>query len=231
MSYELKKPYTDTQRIDFIVEYNHNLGLRIEETEVALYALEAWEIIQEGIVVDNTEEYNKELEYKEKERIGHLSLTRGDVFRGLLLAKGITKSQIKEMILAMPADTPEEIIAREMALIDFEDALNFYRGNVLIDTLGLQLGITPEQMNKFFETGNYVDLLPIVEPEEPVEPEVEPTEPTPEVTEPEVVEPTDTPEVEPTEEPVEEPSETPSEVESTEPEPTEVEVEPVEPIE
>lgn len=231
MSYELKKPYTDTQRIDFIVEYNHNLGLRIEETETALYALEAWEGIQEGIVVDNTEEYNKELEQKEKERIGHLSLTRGDVFRGLLLAKGITKSQIKEMILAMPADTPEEIIAREMALIDFEDALNFYRGNVLIDTLGLQLGITPEQMNKFFETGNYVDLLPIVEPEEPVEPEVEPTEPTPEVTEPEVVEPTDTPEVEPTEEPVEEPSETPSEIEPTEPESTEVEVEPVEPIE
>ena len=135
------------------------------------------------------------------------------------------------MILAMPADTPEEIIAREMALIDFEDALNFYRGNVLIDTLGLQLGITPEQMNKFFETGNYVDLLPIVEPEEPVEPEVEPTEPTPEVTEPEVVEPTDTPEVEPTEEPVEEPSETPSEIEPTEPESTEVEIETVEPIE
>lgn len=223
MSYELKKPYTDTQRIDFIVEYNHNLGLRIEETETALYALEAWEDIQEGIVVDNTEEYNKELEQKEKERIGHLSLTRGDVFRGLLLAKGITKSQIKEMILTMPADTPEEIIAREMALIDFEDALNFYRGNVLIDTLGLQLGITPEQMNKFFETGNYVDLLPIVEPEEPVEPEVEPTEPTPEVTEPEVVEPT--------EELVEEPSETPSEIEPTEPESTEVEIETVEPIE
>jgi hypothetical protein len=171
MSHELKKPYTDTQRIDFIIQYNHNLGLRIVETEMALYALEAWEIIQDDIVVDNTEEYNKELEQKEKERIGHLSLTRGDVFRGLLLAKGITKSQIKEMILAMPADTPEEIIVREMALIDFEDALNFYRGNALIDTLGLQLGITSEQMNKFFETGNYIDLLPIVDPEEPIEPD------------------------------------------------------------
>lgn len=214
MSYELKKPYTDAQRIDFIVQYNHNLGLRIEETEVALYALEAWETIQEGIVIDNTEEYNKELEQKEKERIGHLSLTRGDVFRGLLQAKGITKSQIKEMILAMPADTPEEIMAREMALIDFEDALNFYRGNALIDTLGLALGIFPEQMDKFFEYNDYTYLLPIIEPEEPVEPEVEPTEPTPEVTEPEVVEPMD------------EPSEVEPEVEPTEPTPEEEIVEP-----
>lgn len=139
-------------------------------------------------------EYEDKQAQKERERIALLSLTRGDVFRGLLQAKGITKNQIKTMIDAMPANTPEEIIAKEMAKIDFEDALNFYRGNALIDTLGLALGITSEQLDKFFEYNDYTYLLPIVEPEEPVKPEVvEPTDEPSEV-EPEVVpeEPTET---------------------------------------
>lgn len=47
MCYELKKPITDTQRADFIVEYNHNQGLRIEDTEMFLFALEPDEIMGE----------------------------------------------------------------------------------------------------------------------------------------------------------------------------------------
>ena len=31
MSYEIKKPITEKQKVDFIVEYNHNQGLKIEE--------------------------------------------------------------------------------------------------------------------------------------------------------------------------------------------------------
>lgn len=49
MSYKLEKPYTDKQRMDFIVEYNHNQGLKIEEVNNAFYALEANEIIVDGI--------------------------------------------------------------------------------------------------------------------------------------------------------------------------------------
>lgn len=41
MSYKLDKPYTDKQRADFIVKYNHNKGLDIQESDIALYALEA----------------------------------------------------------------------------------------------------------------------------------------------------------------------------------------------
>jgi hypothetical protein len=33
---QLKKPYTDNERMDFIVEYNHNQGGEIKETEIAL---------------------------------------------------------------------------------------------------------------------------------------------------------------------------------------------------
>ena len=48
MSYCLKKPYTDTQRADFIVEYNRKNGLKIEETDKNLFALEPNEIIVDG---------------------------------------------------------------------------------------------------------------------------------------------------------------------------------------
>ena len=40
MAYILEKPYSDKEKADFIVEYNHKLGLKIEETESKLFALE-----------------------------------------------------------------------------------------------------------------------------------------------------------------------------------------------
>ena len=36
---ELLKPYTEQERIDFIVQYNHKLGYEIRETDTALQAL------------------------------------------------------------------------------------------------------------------------------------------------------------------------------------------------
>lgn len=48
--------------------------------------------------------------------------------------------------------------AKEYALIDFDEALEFYRGVALIDSVGEKLGITPEQMTKFFETGDWHEL-------------------------------------------------------------------------
>lgn len=103
----------------------------------------------------------EELAQQEKERIAMLSLTRGDVFRGLLLAKGVTRAQLRAMI-----ENNENLteVEREMALIDFDEALNFYRGNALIDTVGLALGITGEQLDKFFETNDYTCLLAVEEP-------------------------------------------------------------------
>ena len=35
----LQNPYTENERMDFIVEYNHNQGFVIEETETELQAL------------------------------------------------------------------------------------------------------------------------------------------------------------------------------------------------
>lgn len=60
MSYKLEKPYIEKQRADFIVAYNYTKGLRIEETSAALYALEAWELLDGDRVIDNTESYKTE---------------------------------------------------------------------------------------------------------------------------------------------------------------------------
>lgn len=100
----------------------------------------------------------EEISEKEQVRISNLHLTRGDVFRGLLLAKGVTRADIRGLIELMPEETPEQKIQKEYALIDFDEALEFYRGVALIDTLGAKLGITSEQMTKFFETNDWHEL-------------------------------------------------------------------------
>lgn len=138
MSYKLNKPYTDKQRTDFIVLHNHQNGRAIEETASALYALEANEIMQDGVPVINPD-YEQEQAQKERNRLDLLSLTKREVFLGLYQAKGITPEQIKAQISA-PA-----------ALIEFEYANDYFRGNPLINTVGQTLGITSDQLDKFFD--------------------------------------------------------------------------------
>lgn len=132
-----------------------------EDVATLVLAEEGYYVTYDGNYTDGTinDKLDEEKAQAEAERIAMLSLTRGDVFRGLLLAKSITKEQIATMIEAMPTSNQEEIVAKELAKIDFEDALNFYRGNSLIDTIGLALGITKEQLDKFFETGDYKELM------------------------------------------------------------------------
>ena len=102
---------------------------------------------------------SEEIAQKEAVRIANLHMTRGDVFRGLLLAKGVTRADMRGLIEAMPETTPQEKIAKEYALIDFDEALEFYRGVSLIDTVGEQLGITSEQMDRFFDTKDWHELI------------------------------------------------------------------------
>lgn len=155
MSYRLNKPYTDSQRADFVVKYAYDLGLKIEETDTTLFALEMNEVLKDGQPVQN-KNYEQEQLQKEKEHIARLHLTRGDVFRALLQAKNITRTQLRQMI----EDNNElDEVSKEMALIDFDEALEFYRGVALIDTIGNALGITSKQMDEFFQTNDYTKLL------------------------------------------------------------------------
>lgn len=110
--------------------------------------------------------YQQKIDEQEQQRIGKLFLTRGDVFRGLLQAKGVTRAQLRGKIDLMPEETQEQRVQKELAYIDFDEALNFYRGVPLVDTLSSALGITSEQMTKFFETGDWHKLIELQQDKE-----------------------------------------------------------------
>lgn len=137
---------------NFIGEEEQNITKEVQQTHKEKKIV----TLNYPIVNPNYEEEQKQ---KEKERIAMLKLTRGDVFRGLLQAKGITRSYIREMIEQLPVNTTEENFKKEMALIDFDEALDFYRGNQLINTIGFQLGIKSEQLDNFFRYNDYKFLL------------------------------------------------------------------------
>ena len=107
--------------------------------------------VQEGYVIYDfelmtVEEKEEKEAQKERERLNLLSMTKREMFLGLYQAKGITPDMLKAQI------------TDPQALIEFEYANDYYRGNVLIDQVGAQLGITPEQLDKFFETKDYIYL-------------------------------------------------------------------------
>ena len=167
MSYKLEYPYTEEQRIDFIVQYNHNQGLRIEtvdnfveeETEdvnyPTYYALEANEIMEGGEPVINPN-YEAEQEQQERERIAKLNLTGADVERGIYQAKGMDFDDILAFVMANP---PQGLDVKALR-IELK-ANHFYRGNSYVNAVGTLLGFTSEQLDKFFETNDYTCLLEV----------------------------------------------------------------------
>ena len=135
----LNKPYIEKERMNFIVKYNHNQGYVIEETETELQAL------------GYTEE---EITSQEKERIAKLFLTGADVERGIYQAIGKDFDDIVEMVTQLQ---PEGLDIKALK-IELK-ANNFYRGNPYVNAVGALLGFTSEQLDKFFETNDYKELI------------------------------------------------------------------------
>ncbi len=139
---ELTKPYTDEERMNFIIENNHKLGYLIEETEMSLQA--------KGY----TEE---ELMEQEQQKISMLSLTAADVERGIYKAKGMDFDDILSLVQT-------QLISDDTSQIDIKalkielKANNFYRGNPYVDTIGILLGFTKTQLDEFFKTNDYTKL-------------------------------------------------------------------------
>lgn len=86
--------------------------------------------------------YEQEQEEKEKERIAQLSLTKREVFLALYADKGITPEQIRAELTDVAA------------LIEFDFAERYFRGNALIDLIGQKLGYTSKQLDDLFENGS-----------------------------------------------------------------------------
>ena len=159
MSYKLGKPFSEIERADFIVQYNHNMLLKIYETQTALYALEPHEKLVDDVVVDNSIEYNKEKERIEKERIAMLNLTGADVERAIYKAKGMDFNDIIAFLEAQPLSQDGTPVVDIKALKIELKANNFYRGNPYINLVGSLLGFSENQLDEFFETNDYTKLL------------------------------------------------------------------------
>jgi hypothetical protein len=105
---QLNKPYTDKQRMDFIVEQNHRKGYEVKETEEAL---EAWGYTEE----------EKSLQRKKDFESKFLSTSKGnyrlqpkgysnaqqsvDTINGMVNALGGLTQQIAQMVIFYP--TPD----------------------------------------------------------------------------------------------------------------------------
>ena len=134
--------------IAFMPQYE---GLEIKEVEEG-YVIYDFELM-------TVEEKEAKQAQKERERLDKLSMTRGDVFEALILARGLTKPQIRAMIEQAELDA----MTKALYLNRFDEALDFYRGFPVFDMLGQVLGVTPKQLDMFFTDKNYKHLLPVVQ--------------------------------------------------------------------
>ena len=182
MAYTLLKPYTEKQRIDFIVTYNHGQGLMIEETDKAMYALLPNEIMVDGEPIVDPD-YEEKQRQKEKARIQELSMTRSDFFDGTIKAFGADDTALLQIIQAVLAQSEMSEIEKKVAINNFKNALNFYRKHPLFTLLsGIPIPmptnatvvITEDQWDRFFDKTDKRDPEATVEPEPTPEPTEEP---------------------------------------------------------
>lgn len=129
---ELIKPYTEKQRLDFIVNQNYINGYLIKETDESLQALGYTEA---------------ELELKERERISNLKCTKR-VFVLMLEKMGL---DYFEQILPL-------IESNRQAKLEWELCVELERSNPLLDVLAKELGVTSSQLDKLFQYANGEDI-------------------------------------------------------------------------
>lgn len=98
-------------------------------------------IVEDGTLTLNPN-YEKEEEEKEKERISHLKCTKR-VLALMLQQMGISYTRLKELIAT-----------NEQAQLEWELCVELERCNPLLDMMGAQLGITPEQLDTMFKYAN-----------------------------------------------------------------------------
>ena len=135
--------YFDTDKQAYGFEIQHYIAT-VEDTIWAQYAgTDKWDII-DGVFTDitDTEEYKKKKEEEEKERISHLKCTKR-VLALMLQQMDISYTQLKNLIAT-----------NEQAQLEWDLCIELERCNPLLDIMGAQLGITPEQLDIMFKYAN-----------------------------------------------------------------------------
>ena len=87
---KLDKPYTEEQRMDFIVENNHNSGYEIRETETAL---EAWGLTNEEKKSEREAEFNAQF----------FNTSLGYIRRKVTMKDGSKKDFLSDLLLSIKA--------------------------------------------------------------------------------------------------------------------------------
>jgi hypothetical protein len=123
---------------------------------------------------EDDEEYIAKKEAKEKERILALSMTRSDFFDSTIKAWGANSRVLLAAIEDILETLPISNIEREIAINNYENALNFYRKHTLFTLLSgvpITIGentiiVTEAQWDRFFDKVSkrdpdaYKELLP-----------------------------------------------------------------------
>lgn len=115
----LNKPYSNTERMDFIVENNHNKGYEIKETETAL---EAWGNTEEEIQEQQKQEQINEL----IQQLDIIDLKTVRPLRAIQSGQGTEEDQ--QMLNELEAQA-EEIRRQIQELKNIEDSENTEENN------------------------------------------------------------------------------------------------------
>lgn len=126
----LNYPYTEEQRINFIIVNNDQNGYEIR-TNDNNNNIEAWGYTEE------------EAQEQEEERISHLQCT-----------KRVFVLMIEQMGFDYFEQIEPLINANRQAKLEWELCVELERANPLLDILGAQLGVTHEQLNRLFQYAN-----------------------------------------------------------------------------
>ena len=131
----LATPYSEKERMDFIVENNHNKGYTIEELENG--SLQAFEMIK-----------TDEEKVQEKENlINHLTCTSLDLIN-FIKSLGLTDTQILEYLQANPS--------LQLKLTFCKDVYCGVVRQLCPIVLSEELTVTDEQIVEFFKYKNNV---------------------------------------------------------------------------
>lgn len=136
---ENKEAYSQLETLE---RWGKSLLFQCSDEEYQEY-LEGKRIWQLGQLVINPD-YDAEQAEKERERIMNLSLTKADVLLALYQDKGLSPDDIKAML---KDNIP--------ALIKFDYASYYYRGDEVVIALGTALGYTAEEMDYLFENKKF----------------------------------------------------------------------------
>lgn len=98
-------------------------------------------IIEDNILILNPN-YEQEEEEKEKERISHLKCTKR-VLALILQQMGISYTQLKNLIAT-----------NEQAQLEWDLCVELERSNPMIDIIGQELGLTPNDIDNIFRYAN-----------------------------------------------------------------------------